>query len=498
MMVAGRGGTSQHKRPRLERTLGPITALCVIVGSVIGSGIFLVPARVANLLPAIGPILLAWIVGGLFSLAGALTLAELSARYPYAGGAYVYLRAAFGPLPAFLFGWTEFLIVRSGSMATLAAAFAIYATQMVKPPAGWNPLVIQAALAILAIVMIALINILGTRWGGGLQVLGTILKVGALLTMIALPFLLNRAEPSNLSPVWKPASGTIGFLAFMQAMVSILWAYDGWVNSACLAEEIQNPERNIPVSLISGVCLLIFLYLAITVSYHLVLPMQEIAAASTDRGSPRAVSADFFRVLLGPSGQITISLVIMVSTLIALNGNILSGPRVYFAMARDGLFPASLGWISPRLGTPATAILAQSCWSILLTLAATLLILIPPPTDWPLPSLARQTWMTLHETPLYDFLYNYVIFGATVFYLVSILSVFKLRRLQPASSGLYQTWGFPFTPLVFAAGSLLLLISMLVQTPMQSFAGLGIVLLGVPAYWYFQRRTHLHPVENRS
>ena len=464
-------------------------ALCVIVGSVIGSGIFLVPARIAQQLPAIGPILIAWIVGGLFSLAGALTLAELAARLPHAGGAYVYLREAYGPLPAFLFGWTEFLIVRSGSMATLAAAFALYAVQVVPCPPDWNPLLVEAALAMLAILLVGLINALGTHWGGGFQVLGTLLKVGALLTMIVLPFWLHRAEPALLTPIWRPAGGTIGFLAFMQAMVSVLWAYDGWMNSASLAEEIKDPERNIPRTLIGGVFILIGLYISVTLAYHLVLPLNQIADASTERGSPRAVSAEFFRVLLGAQGQLVISLIVMTSALIALNGSVLAGTRVYFAMARDGVFPSSLARIHPQRGTPVRSIALQTAWAMALVPTASLFILIPPPTTTTLPGWLRSTWSALHETPLYDFLYNYVIFGATVFYLFSILSVFRLRRLQPSRPGVYQTWGYPVTPIVFAVGSLVLLASMLVQSPLQSFAGLAIVLLGFPAYLVFRQRS---------
>jgi amino acid transporter len=458
----------------------------VIVGSVIGSGIFLVPARVAEMVPAMGPILIAWVLGGLFSLAGALTLAELAARFPQAGGSYVYLKTAYGPLPAFLFGWTEFLIVRSGSMATLASAFAIYAAQLVGPPAGWNPLIWQCTLAVSDMAVVGFINVMGTRWGGGVQVIGTVLKVGALLAMIVLPFVLHRAEFGNLSPVWQPRAGSLTFLVFMQAMVSVLWAYDGWVNSASLAEEIRDPERNIPRTLIAGVFILIALYVGMTVVYHMVLPMDEIAAASTEKGSPRAVSADFFRVLLGDRGLVVISLIVMASTFISLNGNVLAGPRVYFAMARDGVFPHALARVDPHRGTPARAIVAQTVWAIALAVAATVLILVPPPEPGSLPRWIEAAWSTLHETPLYDFLYNYVIFGATVFYLLAIVSVFRLRRGTPISPEVYQTWGYPLTPLVFVAGALVLLGSMLWQTPFQSFAGLGIVLVGVPAFAFFR------------
>ncbi len=462
---------------RLPRVLGPWAALSTIVGSVIGSGIFIVPARVAHEVPAIGPIVIAWILGGLFSLAGALTLAELAAMLPHAGGPYVYLKAAFGRLPAFLFGWTEFLVIRSGSVATLAAAFALYASQLWRP-AGLDPRLWQTALAVAAMVTVAGVNILGTRWGGRVQVVGTVLKVGALGTMIALPWLLGRAQTANLAPLWPDASLGWGplFRGFMVGMVGVLWAYDGWVNTANLAEEIEDPSRSIPRALIGGVLLLIALYLGTTLAYHLVLPMPEIASASTEQGSPRAVSADFCQRLLGEPGLVLIALTVMTSTFISLNGNALSGPRAYFALARDGLFPAWLCRVHPTFKTPAAAIAAQTVWSLTLTLLGTAMTFtartgpgLPPPK------------------PLYDVLYTYVIFGATIFYTLSIVSVFVLRRRQPDLPRPYRTFGYPITPIIFVVGALILLGSMLVETPVESLAGLGIVALGLPAYALFRR-----------
>lgn len=475
-------------KPQLPRVLGPVSALCVIVGSVIGSGIFIVPARVAREIPALGPIALAWIVGGLFSLAGSLTLAELASMLPRAGGPYVYLRAAFGRLPAFLFGWTEFLVIRSGSVATLAAAFALYAAQIIPAPRGWSPTPWQAALAIAAMSAVALINILGTRWGSGVQIAGTALKVGALLVMIVLPFVQGRADFGLWTPLWPEQTGG-GFLRhFMIAMVGVLWAYDGWVNTSNLAEEIKDPERNIPRSLIAGVIILISVYLSMTLVYHLVLPMAEISQASTEKGSPKAVSADFCARLLGPSGLTAISLVVMASTFISLNGNALSGPRAYFALARDGLFPGALARIHPRFQTPARAIAAQTAWAILLTLLGTLPMLYTFPDTGGTPrSWIAAAWDDLARTPLYDKMYTYVIFGATIFYALSILSVFVLRRTMPELPRPYKTWLYPITPLLFLVGALILLWSMLMEQPFESLAGLGIVAVGVLVYYSFFR-----------
>ena len=479
------------EQARLPRVLGATEALCVVVGSVIGSGIFIVPAGVASNVPFLGGIAVVWVVGGLFSLAGALTLAELGTMFPSAGGPYVYLREAFGRLPAFLFGWTELLIIRTGSIATLASAFGLYFNLLIPAPAGIPRLAWQTGAAVAATLLVAVINVLGTKAGGGVQVVGTVLKVGALASMMVLPFLLGQVRPSLLTPIWPAAPGWGIFTGIMAAMVSVLWAYDGWVNAASLAEEIRDPGRNIPRALIGGMLLLIAIYLGMTLVYHLVLPLGEISSASSTKGSPRIVAADFFAHLLGPVGLTVISLVVMTSTLISLNGNALSGPRAYFAMARDGLFPASLCRIHPRFATPANAILVQAAWSVILMVVGATLLLTEPPgsgSGWPEPILAA--WRTLHAKPLYDVMFTYVIFGGTVFYTLAIASVFVLRVRRPDLPRPYRTWGYPGTPVAYLAASGLLLGNMLyeAQSRSEAFAGLAIIAAGLPGYWLFNRR----------
>lgn len=480
--------SSPPRTNTLPRVLGPIEALSVIVGSVIGSGIFIVPAKVAREIPAMGPILAAWVIGGIFSLCGALTLAELGAMLPHAGGPYVFLRAAYGPIPAFLFGWTEFLVIRAGSMATLAAAFALYTSQLIPPPVGLGPEIWQMFLAVGAMAVVAMINVYGTKNSGRVQVIGTALKVGALSTMIVLPFALGGVDVAHLRPV-QPESLDSRFLTgFMTAMVGILWAYDGWVNTSQLAEEIRDPGRNIPRALIGGSLVLIALYLTMTLVYHLALPMDEIASAATVKGSPRVVAAVFCQKLLGQAGLVAISLTVMCSTLISLNGNALSGPRAYFAMARDGLFPRFVGRIHPQFSTPANAILAQAAWAITLTIAGTVMIVVPPPGEGSsLPAFLRNAWKTLHTEPLYDVLFSYVIFGATLIYTITIAGIFILRSTHAHEDRPYRTWGYPVTPLVYITGALFLLWSMLSNQTFQSLGGLVVILLGLPAYLLFRR-----------
>lgn len=472
----------------LPRVLGPVTAFCVVVGSVIGSGIFIVPARVAQSLPAIEPIVLAWVVGGIFSAAGALTLAELGAMLPRAGGPYVYLREAYGRFPAFLFGWAEFLINRTGSMATLAAAFARYFAQIVPAPAGTRTEVWQAGAAVLAISTVTLINVLSTRMGGRLQVAGTAIKVGGVLSLIVLPFLVGGGSTANLAPLAPVAYDQKLLSGVMVAMVGILWAYDGWMNLTPLAEELRDPGKNVPRALGSGIAVLILLYVSMTLMYHYVLPMDVVASAGGERGASQAVAATYCRNLLGAPGVTAISILVMCSTFISLNGNALTGPRSYFAMARDGLFFPRLCRIHPRYSTPYNAIIAQGSWAIGLTVFGTLMILWPAPGPGsPLPGFLRAAWSKLNQTPLYDVLYTYVIFGANVFYLLAILSVFVLRVKRPDAPRPYRTWGYPVTPLVFVAASVYLLQDMLRQSPAEALAGVAIILTGVPFYFGFVR-----------
>jgi APA family basic amino acid/polyamine antiporter len=480
---------------KLPRVLGPIEALCLIVGSVIGSGIFIVPARVAKEIPAISGIAFAWVVGGLFSLFGALTLAELGAMLPHAGGPYVYLRKAFGPVMAFLFGWTEFLVIRSGSVATLAAAFALYFSQLVPAPNGMHPQIWLMIVACAAMALVATINSLGTKLGGGVHVVGTALKVGALAAMMILPFMLGKASPSRLAPLVPEHFDGRFLQGMMAAMVGILWSYDGWVNVSSMAEEIKEPGRNIPRALMLGMAILIAVYVGMTLVYHLVLPMSEVAAAATAKGgSPKVVAAVFCQRLRGGPGLLAISLVVMCSTLIALNGNAMSGPRAYFAMARDGLFPKGLCTIDPRFQTPRNAIVAQAVWAIALTVLGTLAIVATPPSGSSgIPGPFLSAWKTLHAQPLYDVLYGYVIFGGTVIYTLTIASVFVLRHRFPELERPYRTWGYPFTPVLYIAASCYLMSSMLTNNRSESFAGLGIILLGLPAYLIFARSQQKPP-----
>jgi amino acid transporter len=324
------------------------------------------------------------------------------------------------------------------------------------------------------------------------QVAGTVLKVAALGLMIILPIATGKADPARLTPIGPPSGVGLGglFSGFMVALISALWAYDGWVNAGNMAEDIADPGRNVPRALVWGMALLIAIYLGATLAYHLVVPLPDTIAIASANSRERPIAAEFFARLVGSWGPTIIAMIVMSSIYIALNGNALSGPRAYFAMARDGLFPRTLCTIHPRFQTPANAILAQTAWSMALTVVGTLFLLVEPPGPGSgLPRWAASAWATFHETPLYDVLYTYVIFGATIFYAAAIASVFVLRKTRPDLPRPYRTWGYPVTPALYLVGAAILLGSMLRETPFESLTGLGIIALGLPAYLFFSRRT---------
>jgi amino acid transporter len=284
----------------------------------------------------------------------------------------------------------------------------------------------------------------------------------------------------------------------MAAMIGVLWAYDGWINVTPLAEEIHHPDRNVPRALILGMGTLIAVYVGMTLAYHYVLPMSEVISAdTTEAGSQKAVAAVYCQHLLGGYGVFAIALLVMCSTFISINGNALTGPRAYFAMARDGMLPGGLCRVHPRFQTPANAVLVQGVWAILLTIAGTALVLVPPPEmSFAGSAYILEAWQALNKKPLYDLLYNYVIFGANLFYLLAVVSVFVLRAKLPAAPRPYRTWGYPFTPLLYVVAAVLLLGNMLLspESRGQSVVGLGLILLGLPAYAIFRRTGAQHRV----
>jgi APA family basic amino acid/polyamine antiporter len=452
-----------NRTPELLRTLGSWEAAAIVVGTVIGSGIFLVPKAMTLNVGSPGKVLLVWVVGGLLSLFGALTYAELAAALPHAGGEYVYLREAYGPFWSFVYGWTSFTVAKSGSIATLATAFAYYLGNFFPPldqilirlpwriGPGWEPLAISygQVLAIALILVLGLINYYGVKLGGRIQAHVTALKVGIILTLTLATAIWGAGSAEHFRSTVPAAGGLAGWVA---ALVAALWAYDGWNNVNMVSGEVLEPQRNIPRALILGTLGVLVLYLAANLAYFFVLSAPEVAAS--DR-----VAAAAARKFLGPAGGGAVALAAMISIFAALNGSILSGSRVPFAMARDGYFAAAVSRIHPRHHTPHVSILLLCLWAALLTLSGR-----------------------------YEELYTYVIFASWILYGMTAASVFVLRRKRPDLPRPYRTFGYPLLPALFVLAAGFLVAVTLVHSPRESGLGLLVVGLGCPWFLYWKRR----------
>ncbi len=447
----------------LKRVLGPWAAASIVVGTVIGSGIFLVPRAMISQVGSVQMVFLVWVVGGLLSLFGALSYAELGAAMPEAGGEFVYLREAYGPIWGFLYGWTQMWVAKSGSIASMATGFSYYLANfrpelngvvgVIPLPLGPGgaPLEIRYGqlLAALLILFLAGVNYYGVRLGGGVQVAVTVAKIGLLAAIIAIGLGSSRGSAANLASS-TPAVG--GFMGFFAAMVAALWAYDGWNNLSMAAGDVANPRRNVPLALIAGTIAAMGVYLTVNLAYFYILPAG--AVASSER-----VAAAMMQVIVGAPGAAAVSIAALVSIFAALNGSILSGARVPYAMARDGLFFRAAGRTHSSRGTPGASILMLSGWAALLVFSGR-----------------------------YEQLFTYVIFASWIVYGMTAAGVLLLRRKRPDLPRPYSVIGYPFLPLLFVAGALLVVFSTLVNSPRESLLGLVLILSGVPFYFYWKSR----------
>jgi amino acid transporter len=474
----------------LLRVLGPWTATAVVVGTVIGSGVFKKPQAVTTNVPEFGPAMLVWVLGGVLALLGALTLSEVSVLYPRAGGNYVFLREAYGRLAGFLWGWVEFWIIRSSSIAALAVIFteSFHAVLKQVTPAddggdvlGFWP---KQFLTVGVIAALAAVNVRGTRWGGYLQLFLTLVKVASLLAIFALPFVVagffSTTRPpaaENLAPIWPADFAAFKWSAFGAGLVGVLWAYHGWMNIAPVAEEVRNPSRNIPLALIGGVFILITLYLGANLAYYLVLTRAEIVAA---KDVP--VASVFGLALLGPAGATAVSAAIMISVFGALNGNLLVGPRLLYAMGEDGLAPKGLGAVHPRYRTPALAITVLATWASIIVLAAAALTR----NELPALDIAGVTLdLNLPKgKPLFDVVTDFAMFGAVSFETCAVASVYVFRRrFPPAQVALpYRCVGYPVVPALYIAIMASVLANMFVTQRTEALVGVGFIVVGAAVY----------------
>lgn len=454
---------NESSKPHLQRVLGVWSAASIVVGTVIGSGVFLVPTSMIAHLGSVKMLFGVWVVAGLLSLFGALTYAELAAAMPEAGGEYVYLNAAYGPFWGYLYGWTQFSVAKSGSIATLAAGFYTYLTvflPILAQPVLVTPWMIGPnhsrfeihygqLVAIGVILILAGVNYVGVRVGGNLQVAVTGVKVLLICAIIAIGLFSGKGDFSHLSQHIPSLGGVAGFVA---AMVSALWAYDGWNNVSMVSSEIKEPGRNLPRALILGTLAVIAIYLLINLAYFYVLTPAEVA------GSER-LAANMMSHLYGHAAAAAVSIAVLISIFAALNGSILTGSRVPYAMARDGLFFKTAAVVHPKFLTPGNSVIMLCLWSSVVVLSG---------------------W--------FDDLYNFVIFGSWILYLMTALSVFVLRRKQPDLVRPYRTLGYPVVPVLFVAVAAFLLLNTLQNRPRESLMGLFLMALGVPLYYYWKGR----------
>lgn len=440
-------------RHELRRDLGLTAALAIVIGTVIGSGIFRVPQTMINSVGTVPLVFLVWVAGGALSLAGALTYAELAAAMPGAGGEYVYLTEAWGPVWGFLYSWTQMWVAKSGSIATLATAFFEYTAHFVPQfekvwvTAGPFPIKYGQVFALVLILSLGLVNYFGVRFGGGVQVAMTAVKVGLIAFVILAGIFYAHPVASGAAPLAAPPLAT-GFVA---ALVAALWAYDGWNNVGMVASEIKNPGRNLPIALIFGTSLVIAIYVMANWAYFRVLTPAEV-------GAHKLVAAEMMQRIQGPVGAGLVSIAAMISIFAALNGSILTGARVPYAAARDGLFFRSAARVHPVFRTPGVSILMMSGWAAILVLSGK-----------------------------YDDLYNFVIFGSWILYAMAAASVFVLRRKRPDLVRPYKTLGYPVVPILFLIGAAILELSTLRDRPRESLAGIVLILLGLPFYFYWKR-----------
>ncbi|MEO8025372.1 MAG: amino acid permease [Bryobacteraceae bacterium] len=427
----------------LPRELGLLDSLAIVVGIVIGGGIFLVPNLVARELTSIPSILAVWVFAGVVSFFGALACAELGTAFPATGGQYVFLRETYGPLAGFLCGWANFTVARTAQVSWLAFAFALYISYLTPLNAFTSK-----ALGVGVIALFTWINYRGVAMGAAVQKIFTFAKVAGLLLIIGSAFFWS----GGTAPAAPGPSAPLTISHFGVALIAGLLAYDGWVQLSFVAGEIKNPKRNVLLALAFGSVIVMAIYLLANVAYLRVLPIPAIAASEH-------VGATVAEHTLGPWGGTLVSVIILMSIVGTLNGCFLTSPRVYFAQARDGLFFKRFAEVHPRYQTPGFAIVAQGVWAAVLLLSGS-----------------------------YEALADYAMFAIWLFYGLMIASVVVLRIKRPDLERPYKMWGYPVTPAIFLLITVWFLVNMLVTRPIPSFAGLGLVASGIPVYFLWARR----------
>src|SRR5882724_10416389 len=426
---------------RLPRHLGLGSAMAVLVGSTIGSGIFRVPAGVAERLHEPGPVLVAWVVGGLVALFGALTYAELAAALPRSGGVFAYILEGFGPLPAFLFGWSELTVIRAsalGAIATILAEYLGYCIHLTPEQVRY--------VAAAAIVFVALLNYVGVSSAAVVMNLTTVAKYGALAALAFLAFTARTGSASHFTPAW--GSG-IRLSLLTTALISIMWTYDGWADLSFMGGEVKDPGRTLPRALILGTAAIVLVYLLLNVAYIYLVPLPEMAGSRLIA----ATAADRIPMFAGKGGAV-VSGIVMLSCFGALTGSMMTGPRIFFAMADRGLFFRGIARVSPRFQSPSVAIWLATALGV--------------------------TYVLLND---FQQLADKFILGIWPFYALAVGAVFVLRRRRADLTRPYRTWGYPVVPILFLLASIGMVVNALWTDPVNTGITFGIILAGIPVYF---------------
>jgi APA family basic amino acid/polyamine antiporter len=479
---------------RLSRALGPAMAIAVVVGNVIGSGIFLKPGTIAMDGGRFDLIIAVWIAGGVLCILGALCFAELATMLPRAGGMYVYLREAYGRPTAFLFGWTEFLIRAPGSIAALSVVFIGQLLYVL----GWkvSP-ALEVVFVALVIAALAGVNMLGVLWGGWTQLGTTIIKAAvlalvALIPLLALPF-VSGFNVANYATTVEPKPLTLS-AQLAAVLIAVMWAYNGWHGITPLAEEVRRPRRNMPLALFGGIGILIVLYLGANLAYHGVLTMEEVKAVGVKNAAEggqlvkSTAAAEMLERLLGPAGGMLIAGAIICSTFGAINSNLLEVPRITFAMGRDGVFFRGLGQVHATFRTPVAAIVVTAAMTVgLVVITAVAKHLArgvnAEQLEW---EFGRRVTESLQQGTMFNLLTDCVIFAASVFYTLAVLAVIVLRFRRPDLRRPYRTLGYPFVPALFIVVYGWFLWRILIDKPLEALAGLAVIAVGLPVYFAYQ------------
>jgi len=449
---------------RLIRRLGLWSAVAVLVGSTIGSGIFRTPAGVAQRIDDVPLFLLAWVVGAIVVLCGALTYSELAAAFPRSGGVYVFVRESFGRLPAFLFVWAELWVIRPGAFGAIGITASAYTLRTLGHDpativANLGPLDIRAEQLLGAgyILLVGAVNFFGIHRGAVLQNLSTVFKVGALALLILLGFALGSQSTELPQGGIFAQHAHVALSSFLLAMVAILWAYDGWADLAFVGGEVLHPQRTLPRALLIGTATVVVLYLGANLVYLYLIPIQQMKHAEL-------VAADVAQLVIGPAGVVVVSAAIAVSTFGTLNGSMMTAPRIFFAAAEDGLLPGAIARVDPKNHAPTVAV-------VLMTVMGMIFIMV-------------RTFTALADQ---------FIIGIWPFYAMAVAGVYVLRRTRPRLERPYHTWGYPFVPMVFLVAALFLLGNYLVRETGAFAVDIGIILSGVPVYLFLVWRQRRAP-----